>query len=354
MFTYAELADIHFMYGRANGNTREAQRLYRATFPNRRCPAKSTFSEVHRRARETGCLTPPKLRIRDPPVRTVDLEEQVLQIVENDAGTSTRKIAAELGVSHVTVWKVLREQQLKPYHAQRVQALTETDYQPRLQFCHWFLERCITPNFHSTVLFTDEAKFSRDAILNYHNNHQWSDENPHAINNSRHQHQFSCNVWAGILGDYLIGPFFLPPILNGQVYRNFLEGDLPGLLEEIPLEVRNAMWFMHDGAPAHFSLIAREFLNETHHNRWIGRGGPIAWPARSPDCNPLDYFLWGHLKSLIYRNPIPNVQVLRTLIIQNFEVIRNTPRILKRARQSMINRCQACILVGGSHFEQLL
>ena len=49
---------------------------------------------------------------------------------------------------------------------------------------------------------------------------------------------------------------------------------------------------MHDGAPAHFSLVAREFLNATYEDRWIGRGGPHLWPARSPDLNPLDFFLW--------------------------------------------------------------
>ncbi|XP_024869556.1 protein ALP1-like [Temnothorax curvispinosus] len=31
----------------------------------------------------------------------------------------------------------------------------------------------------------------------------------------------------------------------------------------------------------------------------MGRGGPIAWPARSPDLNVLDFFVWGHIKSLI-------------------------------------------------------
>jgi hypothetical protein len=26
--------------------------------------------------------------------------------------------------------------------------------------------------------------------------------------------------------------------------------------------------------------------------RWIGRGGPIAWPPRSPDLTPLDIFFF--------------------------------------------------------------
>ena len=29
------------------------------------------------------------------------------------------------------------------------------------------------------------------------------------------------------------------------------------------------------------------------------------WPARSPDLNPLDFFLWGYLKSQVYK-PWPN------------------------------------------------
>ncbi|XP_067203031.1 uncharacterized protein [Linepithema humile] len=33
--------------------------------------------------------------------------------------------------------------------------------------------------------------------------------------------------------------------------------------------------------------------------RWIGRGGPIVWPARSPDLNVLDYFVWGYIKALV-------------------------------------------------------
>ena len=31
-----------------------------------------------------------------------------------------------------------------------------------------------------------------------------------------------------------------------------------------------------------------------------GSAGPISWPARSSDLTPLDYFLWVHMKSLIY------------------------------------------------------
>ena len=48
---------------------------------------------------------------------------------------------------------------------------------------------------------------------------------------------------------------------------------------------------MHDGAPPHFNRVARQFLNQHFANKWIDRGDSIAWPARSPDLNPLDFHL---------------------------------------------------------------
>jgi hypothetical protein len=46
------------------------------------------------------------------------------------------------------------------------------------------------------------------------------------------------------------------------------------LIVIIPRELR----FMHDGAPAHFSLVARSYLNRKFPGRWIGKGGQISWP----------------------------------------------------------------------------
>ena len=58
-------------------------------------------------------------------------------------------------------------------------------------------------------------------------------------------------------------------------------------LEEVPFDLIQHMWFMHDGALLHFVLAARAILHQRFPNKWIGRQGPIQWPARSPDLNPL-------------------------------------------------------------------
>ena len=157
-----------------------------------------------------------------------------------------------------------------------------------------------------------------------------------------------------IIRDFLLGPIFLPPILTGDNYTQFLETQLPVLLEDVPLQIRNQMWFMQDGSPAYFSRIAGDFLNNNYSNRCIGRRGPIAWPARYSDLNPLDFYLWGHLKTVVSDTPDATVEVLRNCIIAACEKMQNTPGILERLRQSMRRLCEACIDEEGNHFQPFL
>ena len=49
--------------------------------------------------------------------------------------------------------------------------------------------------------------------------------------------------------------------------------------------------------PAHFSIAARQVLNGKFPNRWIGRGGPVPWPPRSPDLTPWLFLMGAHEES---------------------------------------------------------
>ena len=102
----------------------------------------------------------------------------------------------------------------------------------------------------------------------------------------------------------------------------------------------------HDGAPAHFSHLARQQLTATLGDRWMGHLGPVPWPASSLDLSPLDFFLWGHLKTLVYATPVDHVDDLPPRIVDGCNTIRTTPGLLARVRQSMLRRCQLC-LQGG-------
>ena len=56
----------------------------------------------------------------------------------------------------------------------------------------------------------------------------------------------------------------LPDRLNGEAYANFLRLELPALLEDVPLNVRRNMWFQHNGAPPHNSILARRTLKRVY------------------------------------------------------------------------------------------
>ena len=55
--------------------------------------------------------------------------------------------------------------------------------------------------------------------------------------------------------------------------------------------LRDDYIFHQDGAAAHYSLRVRTWLHNKRPENWIGRGGPVEWPARSPDLTPCDFFL---------------------------------------------------------------
>ncbi|EZA47953.1 hypothetical protein X777_15037, partial [Ooceraea biroi] len=56
----------------------------------------------------------------------------------------------------------------------------------------------------------------------------------------------------------------------------------------------------HDGCPSHSSLVAQHVINDLYPGRWIGRGGPVAWPPRFPDLTPMNFFFRGRIKDIVY------------------------------------------------------
>jgi len=144
----------------------------------------------------------------------------------------------------------------------------------------------------------------------------------------------------------------LPPRLDAQRYAEFIENDLPVLLEDVPLHVRETMIYQHDGAPAHSSRLVRNVLNARFPNRWMGRGGPITWPARSPDINVLDYFVWGYIKALVEHKRDSTEQEVREEILAAFNNI--TPNMVHCATQQIVQRAELCLEAREKHFEQLL
>ena len=98
------------------------------------------------------------------------------------------------------------------------------------------------------------------------------------------------------------------------------------------MQRRVNMLIQQDGAPPHYGREVKDFLNQNYPNRWIGRQGPITWPPRSPDLTPLHFYLWGHMKSLVYTVSSINEKDLVNKIMDAATAIKKMILVLFRMR----------------------
>ncbi|KAJ4430513.1 hypothetical protein ANN_19101 [Periplaneta americana] len=81
----------------------------------------------------------------------------------------------------------------------------------------------------------------------------------------------------------------------------------------------------------------------------MSRFGDIDWPPRSPDLTAADYFIWGYLKSRVYRNE-PCTIIQRKQNIKN-ELSATESVLLGRVMQKFHSRLQECIRCREGYFE---
>lgn len=334
----------------------EACVLFNQEHPDRQPIARSTVSKLVAKFTETGSVK--DLPRQGRPRISEEVRLNVLLEAEENPHHSSRQLALNNNVDQSFVVKLFRKEKYHPYKVQLIHELNKDDPDRRLQFCEELMLRCDEdPNFLNNIIFSDEATFCLNGTVHRHNCRYWSRENPHWTQESHSQRQGKLNVWIGIIGRRFLGPYFFEGNLTAARYLDFLQFDLIPALAVLFPNNQNAdvphqhIWFQQDGAPPHFAIYVRQYLDATFPERWIGRRGPIEWPPRSPDLTPLDFFLWGYLKSKVYFNRPNNLEELRQRI--RAEVNQINPDIFERSVQSVYTRVGQCQMVGGEQFEHL-
>jgi hypothetical protein len=113
-------------------------------------------------------------------------------------------------------------------------------------------------------------------------------------------------------------------------------------------------YFQQDGATCHTCNITIERLNEIFPNKIISINGDIEWPPRSPDMNPLDYFLWGHLKQIVYQNKPRTITELKNNIISAINNLNDDLDLLERVIENFKSRIHSLKNNNGGHLIDLI
>lgn len=277
----------------------------------------------------------------------------VLQSVVENPILSLRKRAQNLQVVQKSqIQKILKANNFFPYKPHFNQALEDGDQAKRLDFCLWIGDKILNENnqFHKLILFSDESTFSTNGTVASQHVRYWSTENPEFRIPARRQYLKKVNVWCGITYYGIMGPYFFEDTCNRNSYMEMLETFLSDKLDELSLHYRGQMYFQQDGCPAHYAREVTEWLNNKFRDRWIGRNGPIVWPARSPDLTIADAFLWGRLKQLTYHQPIENnIDILKQRISESVQMI--SLEEIRRSYDHIRRQFEKCVEYGGGVFE---
>jgi hypothetical protein len=67
--------------------------------------------------------------------------------------------------------------------------------------------------------------------------------------------------------------------------------------------VTEKTFFQQDGATSHTARDSMATVRNLLPKHVIYRYGDNTWAARSPDLSACDFFLWGHLKSQVFKVP---------------------------------------------------
>ena len=347
MLTLEERVEIILLCGRENWSQRTVTAEFNIRHPNRQVQ-QSTVSRLLNKFKETGSVA--DLPRSGRPSTSADVHDTVIGKFCTSPKKSVRRASFELNVPKSTIHDILKKERFHPYKLQILHHLNEDDPDRRIQMCEWFLEQIAEDDdFLLNVLFSDEANFYVNGEVNKQNLRYWSPENPHWFSGDKQQGAQRIMVWCGICNGQVIGPFFFSDTVNGETYLKMLENKLTSALSILN---GRTIWFMQDGAPAHYATSVREWLNVNFPYKWIGRRGPVEWAPRSPDLNPLDFAFWGYLKAQVYKVKIRDLHHLQERIESECRNI--DPDMLHRVVGNMNLRLQKCIELGGQHIEHVL
>ncbi|GFX55858.1 hypothetical protein TNCV_1427201 [Trichonephila clavipes] len=168
-------------------------------------------------------------------------------------------------------------------------------------------------------------------------------------------HPEKLTVWCALWAGGIIGPYFFKNdeghnvTVNGDRYRAMITNFF---IPELNNHDVQELWFQQDGATCHTARATIDLLKDTFGERLISRFGPVNWPPRSCDLTPIDYFLWGYVKSLVYADKPQTLDHLEDNFRRVIAVIR--PQMLEKDIENWTSRLDYIRASHGSHMPEII
>ncbi|GFV02884.1 transposable element Tc3 transposase [Trichonephila clavipes] len=229
-------------------------------------------------------------------------------------------------------------------------AIHQNDHQARRRFVEWAQnEIAVVPDFHKRILFSDEAHFWLNGYVNKQNCRIWSVANPQVYDETP-LHPEKLTVWCALWAGGIIGPYFFKnDEISGDRYRAMITNFF---IPELNNHDVQDLWFQQDDAICHTARATIDLLKDTFGDRLISRFGPVNWPPRSCDLTPLDYFLWGYVRSLVYTDKPQTLDHLGDNIRRVIADIR--PQMLEKVIENWTSRLDSIRASGGSPMPEII
>ena len=248
-----------------------------------------------------------------------------------------------LGLNPMTWQRIAtKDLQYHSYKLEKSHGLKPEDYARRVRFANHILT--LSNRKLANIAYSDEATFSLDGEVNTQNVRRYA---PRKVYGQpvggkppqfRHTHSKYPSKVMVFLGLHSSGKtfglkFYENQTIDGAEYWKLVRYTCIPQLKALnnPQGTLDNMIWQQDGARVHRTTRVLTYFDGQFADRMIAMDSYQGhdWPARSPDCNPLDFFCWGFLKSKVF-TPKPAIMAqLKARIRQ--EVDRLDPAMIRRA-----------------------
>ena len=285
---------------------------------------------------------------RSDAVRTPEFVEEVQELINNDPGKSMRAIAREKGIDEKVVRQVVHEDiRYFSYRMRKGQFLSKRMQEKRLKHAKKLVNKLkhpVEPNM--LWFFSDEKNFCQDQKINSQNN-RWLAVSPKDVPRVM-QTKFPATIMVfGVVsseGDVMPPHFFADGLrLNTEGYIQVLSEVVKPWIDRVA-RGRPYVW-QQDSAPCHTSRKTQAWLSEN----FVDHTGPDIWPPSSPDCNPLDFFVWGEVERKANQSSCSTKDELKVKITRSFSSLSRVTVV--KACSRFRTRLEAVIEAKGGFIE---